>query len=351
VEIESGKKNIESASQVVALKSINSITRTLHFSPSVKTLLKINHKMESMNTLIRQLPAISSNNTNTTTNRRLKSELIHDASEIVMDCDSAVDLTMKAMDARYKTNFYAWIKNESFVDDVAPYCKRIVADYDEMTIARGFRWLFAEWSTNAIAGLLIKIFYENGMTHPKFSRLVDELISTRSWDQSIDLVYVSIVFLLIARATLIIGEDADVTATFMRTLTASWVPQRGAELLQAVALRSRWQSAFLQRVLLRIITLDEQSTPQMRLMLVQECVKHFESLAGSIASSETAMLMRLIYGKTSTTPQKRPLSVCVSSSVSTPLSSSPGLSDALNGSTMSSPKHAMFSPRPRSPVA
>jgi hypothetical protein len=119
-------------------------------------------------------------------NRKL--QLIDEAAEIVMDTDSAVDASMRAMDRRYKTNFCAWIKNEKFVDDIAPYCKRIVTDYDVEVIARGFRWLFEGWSVNAIAGLLIKIYYEQGMTHPRFARLVDALLSSRSYDEAVDLV-------------------------------------------------------------------------------------------------------------------------------------------------------------------
>ncbi len=116
-----------------------------------------------------------------------KSALVQDVSEQILDSVESVDLAMRLMDQRHHTQFYAWIKDEQNVDYIAFYCKRIVKDYDIPAVARGFQWMFQEWSVNAIAGLLIKIFYENGLDDERFAGLVCALCAERSWQETIDL--------------------------------------------------------------------------------------------------------------------------------------------------------------------
>lgn len=194
-----------------------------------------------------------------------KRSFLKDVGEIELKRDESIDLSIRIMDMKYNTTFYEWIKNPENIDYTAHHMKRIVKDYNTQIIGRGFRWLFKDWYISSIASLLIKIYYEQGLENESFTQVVNELCRERSWAKVVDLL-----------ATLIIGEDACITATFLNQVTQEWNVTVVIDLIQAISARSRWQNNFMEEFIVHFASTRNSMAEFEQKRLVKQIRKKFE---------------------------------------------------------------------------
>ena len=164
-----------------------------------------------------------------------------DINEQEMLSDKDCDLAIRLMDQRYSTRFHAWIKNEKNIDHIVQHLKPMIAEFNMDSTARAYRWMFEGWSVNSMANLLIKMYYEKGLGDLVFSELVSLILHDRESQMQVDLL-----------ATLMIGEEANVNATFLFNLMTSMKSsevEKHVMLVDLVGKRSRWTPVYYQDVL------------------------------------------------------------------------------------------------------
>ena len=162
-----------------------------------------------------------------------KPSWVFEASEQEITNEASVDLAMRIMDQRHRTQFYGWIRDEKNVDAIAHHLNRLVPDMNAIETSRGLRWLFEHWSMNAVSTLLIKLFYEQGLGSEHFAALVHHLCLGRAWPYVLDLI-----------STLLIGEDAQMTAKFLSQVTKEWSDEMVLDLVYHLSTHSRWTMEF-----------------------------------------------------------------------------------------------------------
>jgi hypothetical protein len=179
-----------------------------------------------------------------------KIALIADCDQQIMDSDESVEVAMRLMDIKHKTSFYNWVRNEEHLEITSLNLKRIVREYDSQTVSRGLRWLFDGWSMNGIASLLIKVYYERGLDNSAFTDVISELNVGRTMDQQTDLI-----------ATLVIGEDALVTARFVWLVAGKRLgDDQMCELVELLATKSQWTTQFIESFLVRLANIVQGSS-------------------------------------------------------------------------------------------
>lgn len=184
-----------------------------------------------------------------------------DVSEQELDSTTAsVDVGMRLMDARYRTHFYEWVRDEKNVDATAHHLKRLVMDQDTPAVARGFRWLAEGWSMNSLSTLLIKLFYEQGLSHPRFAQLIHLLCDDAQNDQG---------FVVDLISTLLIGEDASMAARFLNQVASSWEDQRVVEVVHQLSLSARWTASFYEEFMNEFICHDSSMSEAEKVRSVQ----------------------------------------------------------------------------------
>lgn len=100
----------------------------------------------------------------------------------------SVEFAVRFMDYRYKTNFRSYIQEENNLDVTAGILKRLMMEFDNESLCRVVKWVTIGWSITSTASLVIKLVYSNGITHPDFTFLVNELCVGREWSSTLDLV-------------------------------------------------------------------------------------------------------------------------------------------------------------------
>jgi hypothetical protein len=179
-----------------------------------------------------------------------------------------VDMSVRIMDLKYNTQFYDWIKDPECVDHIAYHVKRVIVGQDPSAISLGLKWMIAEWPVSSIASLLIKIFYENGLNNKQFTSVVSDLCNGTEWSQVIDLI-----------ATLIIGEDASMTAKFIYAVTQTWQPATIMDLVMAVGARSRWKNEYMESFIVNYASLNPAIPVADRVARVQDLQQKFAERA------------------------------------------------------------------------
>lgn len=227
----------------------------------------------------------------------VKQQHLLDVGEQVVDNVAAVDAAMRLMDARYKTSFAPWIRDEANVDATCHHLKRFIGEMDVESVARALRWMFGEeqvdadvtattvtsagtWSTNSTTTLLIKLFYEQGLLAPRFTELVRRLCVGRAWSRTVDTV-----------GTLLIGEDASMTARFLAAITIDWPETVVVDLVQSLSVSARWPSTFMEEFLVQFAasvdhagassTTAADDTPSERLVLAEQVRAEFRERASA----------------------------------------------------------------------
>lgn len=181
-------------------------------------------------------------NLNQATINPLKTTYLTDIQEQQLTSPNSVDLAVRLMDSRYHTQFYNWIKDEKHCDFIAFHLKKLIVDYDSEQISRAIKWLLEGWTINAQAAVLIKIFYEKGLDYPLFCGIVRDLLNTSSKKGDSAIAEELL-------ATLVIGEDATITARFLaQVLQESSVTEK-TRIIQNIADRSRWPTKFSNQFL------------------------------------------------------------------------------------------------------
>jgi hypothetical protein len=224
------------------------------------------------------MPLLANPNTNNAPDRSLsyKRNYVNDVHEQSMDCVEAVDVAMRLMDSRYGTAFYPWIRDETNVDTISQHFRRFIYEMPTGTVALSLRWLFERWSVNGITTLLIKLYYERGLTASPFPELVSQLCVGRTWQKTVDLI-----------GTLLIGEEAPSTALFLAKVTQDWEVSVTVELVHEIAETSKWTSTFHEEVLLHfsIVPSSETEDPLPyadRITRMQEVKKMFADRASAM---------------------------------------------------------------------
>jgi hypothetical protein len=200
----------------------------------------------------------------------VKRRYLADVGEQVIDGVEAVDAAMRLMDVRYKTSFLPWIHDEENVDAIAHHLKRFIHDMDAEVISRGLKWLLAGWSTHASTTLLIKLFYEQGLTTVKFAELVRLLLQGLPWAKTVE-----------TMSTLLIGEDANMAARFVSLVTAEWPEHDTVELIQALAVHGRWPAQFTQAFIEHYASNDDALSFGERVQATQNVQRMFAERASS----------------------------------------------------------------------
>ena len=163
------------------------------------------------------------------TNQITQSELPQSIQEI--------DASVQRMDKINGTSFYSWLRDDSHLDQVAMHCKRILNDYESSSISLGLCWLMREWSASRSAELLIKMFYHWGMASEKFARIVSAImlhLSASGQESKADDILL----------TLLIGEEAKLTATFLYLVQKEWSAKKTVEKISMLASRMDWDFEF-----------------------------------------------------------------------------------------------------------
>jgi hypothetical protein len=170
----------------------------------------------------------------------MKTQIRNVSSIKALQTVSDVEEAMSRMDKIYGTSFYEWLKNEHHLDQIAFHCKRILEAYDEVSLGRGLAWLTKDWNTNKTAELLIKMFYHWGMSNPRFARVVSSMLEmSENKDKAKDIIL-----------TLVIGEEANVAATFIHSLTQTWETKKTMKIVEMLATRLEWSMDFFQSFLI-----------------------------------------------------------------------------------------------------
>lgn len=226
--------------------------------------------------LDRDLQALLQNDSPTATPTLLrpsKYRYLNEVSEQDMQTVQDVEIAMQMMDSRYQTAFYPWIRSESNVDTISQHLRRFISELDAPAIARGLQWLFEKWSMNGVTTLFIKLFYEHGLSSPLFTDTVRLLCQQWSWDRSVDLI-----------GTLLIGEDAPMTARFIQAVTRDWPADQVVDLVHTISKTSRWTPAFHEEFLAHFAAVDPrwETKSADRILALQRVQKTFAERAQAL---------------------------------------------------------------------
>ena len=188
------------------------------------------------------------------------------------------EVNMRMMDRLYNASFAEFIRSEENLLTIARHMMAIVKDYNLQTLANGLRWLVNGWRMENIAkllkiltrdwlpdvcGVLVNLITlgwtiqvtelggENKIFRAYFKESMASaapkvLAGPAKSDEAVDRLQQNSTFKLIA--ILAAGETADVTATFIKSLTATenWTSEKVTELVSFMDTVLDWDEGFFR---------------------------------------------------------------------------------------------------------
>lgn len=219
-------------------------------------------------------------------NQVSKISIIKDVGEIEITTDDSVSLALVCMDSRYKTNFREFIIDPRNMDLTVVHLRPLLPEYLTPCVGRALRAITKGWNILAVASLLIKLYYKEGMMgNPRFSNIANELCVGRSEEDNLELI-----------STLIIGENAENTAIFIKRLTNSWNGTNVITLIHQISENSQWSTQFYECFLLSFAAC---ATPEVKvctknIVFVRECLEQRRKQKNLDPASNNAFFKRIL---------------------------------------------------------
>jgi hypothetical protein len=199
-----------------------------------------------------------------------------------------VALVMKQMDEKYNTTFRSYIQSEA---NIAYFCSlkaSMVQEYfdqDAASAINALKWMVQDWSVNSVAEVIIKIFYQYGISSVKFSQVISGLASGWPSDRVCDLLVI-----------ILVGEVESAVAAFIISYSTIETRPDLFEIFSTLSNILCWGDEFCKNVLLEMVSKCRDSVNQ-RLMLLKLQDENSLQILSNFSSVDFGLILDLLLSK------------------------------------------------------